>query len=185
MVRVKGSAVTTRIRYVRELYGESGYRKVLDALAPAHRAVIEARVLPHAWVPYDLFIDLNVTIDRLYGAGDLRLCYEMGRYGAEVNLPTLYRIFYRVASPMFIFGKAARLWEVHYDSGRLVPEEEGPGKVRLRVEDFARPHPAHCASVRGWAARSIELSGATLLLQEEARCRTRGDAVCEYRFHWR
>jgi hypothetical protein len=64
--------------------------------------------MPHAWVPFDLFIDVNVEIDRLYGKGDLALCREMGRYGARLNLPTLYRIFYRLGSLGFILRKAAR-----------------------------------------------------------------------------
>ncbi|MCC6554149.1 MAG: hypothetical protein IT372_14180 [Polyangiaceae bacterium] len=184
MSNVKGAAVTARVRFVRERFGEGALADLLGALQPDARAAIEERILPQAWVPYDLYIDLNVAIDRLFGAGDLRLCYELGRYSAEVNLPTLYKLFYRLGTPMFVFEKAARVWRLHYDSGVLVPIEEGPKLVRLRVEDFQRPHRAHCLSVLGWAAKSIELSGGTVLRAEEERCRTRGDRACEHSLRW-
>lgn len=184
MAQVKGSAITTRIKYVRESFGEAGYRRLRDALTEESRGVIEARVMPHEWVPYSAFIDLNVTADKLFGTGDLSLCYQMGRYGAEVNLPTLYRIFYKLGTPHFIFHKAARLWEMHYDSGRLVPLSSGPKSLRIRIEDFESPHRAHCLSVLGWATKSVEMSGADVSTSEENLCRTRGDDACEMSLAW-
>jgi hypothetical protein len=178
MANVKGSAILARLRFIRERYGEAQVQRVLRSLAPAHREILDARVLPQDWVPFDLFVDLNVTADEAFGRGDLALCYEMGRYSAEINLPTLYRLFYRLGNPQFIFRKAARLWRVHYDTGSMVPIEE-PGVLRLRIEGFEPPHRAHCLSVMGWATKSYELSGGVLGEYAEERCRTRGDPACE------
>jgi len=36
----------------------------------------------------------------------------------------------------------------------------------------------------GWHERAIELSGGSEVRVTETRCRTRGDAVCEYRCVW-
>jgi hypothetical protein len=184
MSDVKGAAITARVRYVREHFGEEGYQKLLAALSPEHRERLGGRILPHEWVPFDIFAALAVAIDRLFGKGDLQLCFEMGRYAAEVNLPSLYRIFYRFGSPMFIFRKAARLWEVHYTSGKLIPIEDRPGAIHLEIEAFDTPHRAHCMSVLGWGAKSIELSGGTVKRAEETRCRTRGDEVCSLALEW-
>ena len=115
----------------------------------------------------------------------IALCYEMGRFGAEVNLPTLYRIFYRFGTPLFVLKKASRLWDVHYDSGRLDADQTGDNAVMLTIVEFERPHRAHCLSVLGWATRSIELSGAELTRGEETRCRTRGDSSCTLELAWR
>lgn len=108
---IKGSAITARLRYVRELYGEPAVRTVKDALSPVSRARIEQKVMPHDWVDFEVFIELCTEIDRLYGNGDLALCRKLGRYAAEANLPTLYRIFYTLGSPRFILSRAARVWE--------------------------------------------------------------------------
>ncbi|HEY8431858.1 MAG TPA: hypothetical protein VIL20_25950 [Sandaracinaceae bacterium] len=183
MARVKGSAITSRVRFVRERAGEHAYRAVRAALSPRSRAHLEAGVLPHAWVPFELFVELNQVIDAQLGAGDLALCREMGRYGAQVNLPTLYRIFYRLGSLPFILRKAARLWEVHYDSGRL-EVFAGDGEARLVIADFETPHRAHCLSVLGWAEGAGELSGVRVVDAREVACRTRGDDRCELCLRW-
>jgi len=185
MSNVKGAAITARLRFVQERFGAEALGRVLGAMSPGKRDVIDARVLPQAWVPYDVFVDLNVAIDRVVGAGDLKLCFELGRFSAEVNLPSIYKLFYKLGNPLFIFNKAALLWRVHYDSGVLVPKEDGPKRVRLRIEDFEQPHRAHCLSVLGWAAKSIELSGGIVQRADEERCRTQGDSACELALRWR
>jgi hypothetical protein len=185
MANVKGSAVTARLRYVRERHGEEAVQRLLDQLPAGTRATLEGRVLPQAWVPYEVFVDVNVAVDRIFGKGDLSLCFELGRYAAEVNLPTLYRLFYRFGSPLYIFRRAAQLWSIHYDSGQLAAMEAGSNVARLEIIDFERPHRVHCLSVLGWASRSVELSGGVVLAAEEARCRTRGDETCEMVVAWR
>lgn len=186
-VQVKGSAVTARLRFVRDLYGEPGVKHVKEALEPRHRAAIDRRVMPHDWVPFDLFVGLSTEVDRLYGKGDLELCREMGRFAAKVNLPTLYRIFYALGSPGFIIGRAVRVWDVHYDSGRIsadVERVQRSERALLTLRDFATPHRAHCLSVLGWAERSVELSGGRLVEASETTCRTRGDDACRFVVSW-
>lgn len=183
MGNVKGSAVTSRIRYIREHADEAVYRTIKDQLRPEHRALLDAGVLPHAWVPFELFVDLNVAADATLGTGDLSLCREMGRFGATVTLPTLYRIFLRLGSVGFILRKASRLWSVHYDTGTL-EVDMGDHEARLTIRDLDTPHPAHCASVAGWAEGAGSLTGAKMERAQETRCRTRGAAACVIEVAW-
>lgn len=185
---VKGSAITARTRYVREHHGEEGVRAVKEALAPGHRAVLDGRVMPHEWVPFALFVELCTVIDGLYGAGDLALCREMGRFAARANLPTLYRIFYALGSPEFIMRRAGKVWAVHYSSGRLETtfgDRSGTKVARLSIVDFAEPHLAHCQSVLGWAEESVVLSGGTDVRGAMLSCRAKGDATCELKVEYR
>lgn len=188
-VSVKGSAITARIRWVRDLHGEDGFRRLKQALGPDERKVLEGKILPHEWVPFELFVAVSVELDRIYGKGDLDLCREMGRYAAQVNLPTLYRIFYALGSPGFIVTRAARVWDVHYSSGRLdtqtTKSPDGSETARLRLVGFETPHRAHCNAVLGWCEQSILLSGGKLVSAGETKCRTRGDELCEIVATWR
>jgi hypothetical protein len=184
MSEVKGSAIVARQRFVRERFGEEGYARLLLALDERTRARLSGRVLPHEWVPFEVFVSFIVEADRLFGAGDLRLCYEMGGYAAEVNLHSLYRLFYRLGSPMFFLHKAPRIWDAHYTSGKLTVAEEGPCKGRLDIEGFDEPHQALCQGLLGWAAKAVELSGGHLDQVGERLCRTRGDALCALVIEW-
>ena len=71
------------------------------------------------------------------------------------------------------------------DSGRLAPVQESPSQVRIRVLDYDQPHRAHCLSIKGWAARSVEMSGAVIEAIEEDKCRLWGDSTCEMWLRWR
>lgn len=185
---IKGSAITARMRYVREHHGEDGVRAVREALTPEHRKVLEGRVLPHEWVPFALFTDFCVEIDRRFGKGDMAVCREMGRYAARVNLPTLYRIFYALGSPEFILRRAGKVWAVHYSSGRMettFADKVGMKEVRLAIVDFDGPHVAHCQSVLGWAEESVVLSGGKEARGAMLSCRASGQATCEMKIEYK
>ena len=157
----------------------------LRAAASAQLAsILEAGVEKARWYPFRQFIELNVLIDRLFGRGDLSLVKALGRHGADANLTTIYRLFYKVGTTHWILGRAVRLWSAHYDSGSLEVFTRGPHGAILRIHGFAFPDPAHCLSVAGWCERSIELSGGRSVLLAETRCRTRGDDVCQLEATW-
>lgn len=181
----KGVAVLARLKWVQQVHGDAGFTRFLAALPPSTRDAVDARILPHGWVSFQVFIDVLVTLDGLFGQGDLSLCRELGGWAAAENLPRVFKIFFRFGSPTFIFDRAAKLWSSHYDSGTLVVVDREETAARLVISDFAAPHRAHCLSVLGWAAKSIELSGSEVTYAEEEKCRTRGDEACEMVVRWK
>jgi hypothetical protein len=182
MPSVRGSALLTRVAFVKERYGDEGWKRLFALLKPETRQVLSGRVESRSWHPFDAFVDLNVRADALFGKGDSRLCYEMGVYGADRNMNTIYKVFLQLGSVSFIMGKAAALWSEHYDSGRLVSTSDQRKSHSLRIEGFAQPSCAHCFSVMGWAARCVELTGATLEQQQRTKCRNWRDDACEFAF---
>jgi hypothetical protein len=185
MANVKGTTLTSRMLWVEQHHGVEGVHRLLAALRPATRAVVEGQVLKSNWYPFEAFVDLNVTVDRVFGRGDLGLVKGLGRFGADVNLTTIYRLFYMVGSVNWLIDRAAALWSVNYDSGRLAVDHLDERAAELHVLEFATPHRAHCLSVMGWAERSLELSGARLIESVEPACRVRGHRVCTFRMTWR
>lgn len=184
MANVKGSALSSRILWVQLEHGEAGFNRLLDQVSPDLKATIEMGINKAKWYPFDQFVEMNLVLDRLFGTGDMKLIPELGRYGADANLKTIYRLFYKIGSVHWILGRAVRLWSAHYDSGFLEVATRGPKAAVIRVRGFATPHPAHCLSVLGWAQRSIELSGGKNPMMEETRCRTRGDELCQLDAIW-
>ena len=184
MANVKGSALSSRILWVQLEHGDAGWKRLLHQASPELRSAIEMGVNKAKWYSFELFVELNETLDRLFGQGDRALIRPLGRFGADANLKTIYRLFYKIGSVHWILGRAVRLWSAHYDSGFLEVATRGPKAAVLRVRGFATPHPAHCLAVHGWAERSIELSGGKKVVMEETKCRTRGDELCQYDASW-
>lgn len=181
---VRASAILARLRWIEEHHGHEAKRALLVSIPPTQAAAIMAAVNPTLWVPFPAFIALCEAIDRTYGSGDLQLCRVLGRYAAEVNLPTVYRIFYKLGSVRYIISKASAVWTAHYDSGRASTREIPKG-VAFLVEGFATPHRAHCLSVLGWMEQSATISGATVTSAREVLCRLNGDPRCEFQVEYR
>lgn len=179
MPNVRASGVLARLRWVEEHHGREAKRAVLVSLAPRHATAILAAVNPSIWVPFDAFVALCEAIDRVYGVGDLGLCRMLGRYAADVNLPTIYRIFYKLGSFRYIISKASAVWTTHYDSGRASTRDI-PNGIAFVVQGFSMPHRVHCLSVLGWIEQSAIISGAKVTSAREVKCLTRGDSVCEF-----
>jgi hypothetical protein len=182
---VKGSALASRLLWVRLGHGEAGLERLEAAASDALSPALVNGVAMARWYPFEVFVELNQVIDQLFGKGDLGLVKELGRFGADANLKTVYRLFYKIGTVRWILGRAARLWTAHYDSGRMELVDDRPGSATLEIVDFATPHRIHCLSVAGWAERSVEISGGLEAKVEEDACRARGDERCLLRATWR
>ncbi len=185
MANVKGSALASRLLWLRLNHGEAGIGRLAAVASPGLRVVIGQGVVRAAWYPSALFVELNQRLDELFGKGDLALVRELGRYGADANLTTIYRLFYKVGTVQWILGRASRLWGLHYDSGKMVIKRAGDDAIEMEIAGYAEPHRAHCLSVIGWIERSVELSGGTEVQTEEHACRAIGDPRCRWKLSWR
>ncbi len=184
MGKVKGSIIEARKRFVLDGYGPEAWEETVIQLKPELQKILRAPIRRNAWHPFQLFRDLNHAIDARFGHGDLQLCRRMGYFGADYNLPTLNRVFYRVSSPGFIMRRATHVWSANYDSGSASVEELEKHHVILHIEGFDTPEASHCLSVQGWCERAIELSGANDPVSTMIACRVRGDARCSFECKW-
>ncbi|HVK74304.1 MAG TPA: hypothetical protein VM734_13330 [Kofleriaceae bacterium] len=184
MANVKGSALATRVTWVRLNHGQDGIEQLCEAVSPGLAGAIRDGVAVATWYPFAEFIELNTAIDRLFGQGDGGLIRELGRWGAEANMTTIYRLFYKVGTVRWVMARAARLWYLHYDAGRLSLRELSSGEIELAIEEFPTPSCVHCQAVQGWAERSVELSGGELVKSELHACRLEGSLACRLRARW-
>ncbi len=184
MVNVKGSAFASRIQWVKLNHGQAGLERLEQVATPALCDVLEQGAVMSRWYAFDLFVEINEAIDKTFGKGDLALVKQLGRHGADANLTTIYRLFYKVGTTKWILERASRLWGMHYDSGRLIVRRFPGKEVELEIKDFATPHLVHCQAVHGWAERSLELSGGKNTVVDQIACRGTGDDRCRFRARW-
>jgi hypothetical protein len=149
VANVKGSALTSRVLWVQLQHGNVGWMRVLQQASPELRNSLEMGINKAKWYPFDQFIELNLLLDRLFGKGDMGLIKDLGRYSADANLRTIYRLFYKVGTVHWILGRGVRLWSAHYDSGYAEVATRGPKTAIMRIRGFSTPHPVHCLTVLG------------------------------------
>ncbi len=185
MVKVKGSALASRLRWVQLNHGQAGIETLAAAVSDELGIVIREGALMRQWYDFDRFTELVSAIDKTFGKGDLALVKALGRYSADANLTTIYRLFYKVGTVRWILQRAVRLWNVHYDSGELNVRQEKANVALLNVVNFETPNCLHCKSVLGWAERCVELSGGEKVLATIPKCRNKGEKACTFRLEWR
>lgn len=185
MVHVKGSAIAARLNWVRRHHGEAAVEKVRAAMKQrAAAGKLQFGVAKSDWYPFDLFIDLIETIDRVLGKGDGALYAVIAGQSAEDDMKTIYKVFFKMMKPLFIVKKASQVWRQHYDSGRLVVVREEPGAAELEILDFATPHAVHCESIRGFCLKTLEMTGVRNPAGVHRTCRAKGDARCLFLMTW-
>jgi eukaryotic-like serine/threonine-protein kinase len=176
--------MTSRILWVELGHGANGIDRLLAAVNQPLRRQIVSGFSKAAWYPLEQFVELNEMIDATFGKGDLGLVKPLGRYAADANLTTIYRLFFKVGSVQWILGRAVRLWGAHYDAGYFEVSTRGPRGAVLRLRSFPEPHRVHCLAVAGFIERALELSGGKRPILEESRCCTRGDDYCQFDVTW-
>lgn len=181
---VKGSSIATRVKWVQLNHGQDGIDALRSRAGDELAELLESEIELATWYPLERFIELNVAIDEQYGTGDLAMVKELGRYAAEANLTTVFRMFFKVGTVQWILARAARIWGMHYDSGQLLVREFPDEEVELEIVDFGVPSRVHCLSVQGWAEGAARLTGVKDVVLDEVDCRAKGDARCRFRLNW-
>jgi hypothetical protein len=185
VVKVKGTTLYGRLRYVRTYYGEPALEQVLGSLADADLAKsLRMGAIRSEWYPFPALVSLTEAIDRVCGKGDGSLIRPMAGQIAQDDLSSIYKVFFRVASTAFIVGRASAVWRQYYDAGDLVVLGDQPGKLDLEIRGFPTPHTVHCESVAGWMERCVALTGASSASVSHPECRAAGGRACLFTALW-
>jgi len=167
-VQTTGHVIRSRYIYVRQR-GDEAFQKVLAALGPEARKIMEDGPLETVWYPYKVYVELSETIDRVLGTGDGQLVFEMGSFSCENNLTGIYRVFFRFGNLNFLINRAAKAWHSQYDFGTMTASRDPDNKQRVTLElsDVPEPSRALFLAVKGWVFKAAELSGSELTTAED------------------
>jgi uncharacterized protein (TIGR02265 family) len=183
MAKVKGTAVQSSLRYVRERFGEEALEGLLTALPAADRAPLGS-VLASSWYPMDAFLRFMQEARRQLSAREPDVVRNMGRASADYGVTGVYKVFFKVGSPQFIISRATRVFSSYYDTGRIAVVESRDGRAVVEVSGLEGSAPEFCQRILGWMERTIELAGAKGLRSAHSLCVHRGDAVCRFEGDW-
>jgi predicted hydrocarbon binding protein len=180
----KGITFTHARSYVEGTFGATGWNAVLQHSRPDDRATLGG-IVAVGWYELDLYARLLRSIDSALGRGDLELMAAIGRYGAEKDLNTVYRLFFRLQSPAYAIEKVAEYWRKFHDTGVWTVEREGSGKARGTLRDWGCVDRALCREMMAYMTRVLELVGAKEVRLSHPRCRADGETECFFSLRWK
>lgn len=186
VTRIKGASLLARLEFVSERGGPELLARVFAGLDAADRRVLEGNPLPSSFFPLALNERLDEAIARALGAADPVPVYrELGRASAQKNLQKLHQAFLRGHSPHALLDGFPAVRATYYSDGAASYEPTGETSGVLRVTGASSHSRPDCESTAGYFERALELAGGQGARVALARCRGRGDGLCEFRCEWR
>jgi hypothetical protein len=157
----KGMSVIPTLAFVRERFGEKGYKEWLASLSPSSRALLTGNILPSVWYPLeDVLVGPTQKICELFFKGDAHGAWEVGRFSADYALQGIYRFFVRIGSPGWLVKKATKILPSYYRPVRGVMIDSSTNVARFRIYELAETSGMAEQRIAGWIERGVEISGA-------------------------
>jgi hypothetical protein len=171
---VKGNLVAARSWYVREHYGASALEAIAQAVPPAARALLDDPPLAMSWCSMGDMMDLDRGILDVAMRGDFERMVHFGAAIAKHDLPTLYRVLFKVGTPAFIMRRIGIACSAYIRGSTL--DGETPDANSARVSLVGRPLPRYFCrfGVSGWFRSAVELSGGRRVRVDHVSCRHDG-----------
>ena len=179
----KGVGFAHAKAFAQERWGEDGWKAILEKLRPTDREEIGA-ALPMGWYPLALYARLIQAIDEVQGAGDMALNVQLGRFEAERDLTTIYRIMFRLVNPATVVEKTTDYWRKFHDTGTWEMTRVGSHEIQGVLHGWGVIDHRLCRELVGYFSRLLELVGAEGVIVEHPECRARGFARCFFRARW-
>lgn len=182
-VNVKGTAVRSRLEFLRETLGPDGLKALL-AVFPEEQRWALAAALPASWVPVELVDRLDLEVVRR--GGGLQLAREYGAFSARRNLTNVYQAFLDQAAgdPQQLLENLASLHRSFYDEGGMRLRDQQRGSCRIELDFAGRAARFRCQVSLGFVEEALRMIDAEVLQLQEAGCQTRGEARCAFAVRW-
>lgn len=182
MANVRGVAIASLFKYIREKAGEKSLKEILATRDEQVRKELLS-LKPRDWHPYEKAQVLYRVIDEKIGKGDPNFWVELGKYTAEDNLKWFLKLFLSFATPKKIVKKWPTLYSLYFDEGELQVVKLGDKSATTRLSDIDITHNT-CLIIRGWGELSLEKAGAKNIQIKEVKCIEKGDGYTEWENKW-
>lgn len=182
--RLKGGVFRSHMRWIMDHHGESGLKRVLDAIPKEIATELSGVILATSWYPFEWLIRLDRAIGQAWAPGrEKELIRDLGRYSATINLSTTYKVFNRDTNHEF-FQNSAILHKQFQDFGDVTYEQTGPDSGRMIHRGYPCFSPIFCASALGYYEACLHSHGAVVANIRETECQCRGDSSCTFDMSW-
>lgn len=183
-MHVKGGLLRARFLFVVLNHGADTWTRILAALPEEDRESLK-EIVVDAWYPLatlDL-IDRAIAERLAEGDNEYEVFDRLGEFSATSNLAGPYSSLLNPDIHSFL-SQSALIHHAYQDFGAASYEPLTETTGLLTIQYDTAPSPSFCASGTAYFRHAVELCGARSARVTHTRCRTRGDAVCEFYFTW-
>lgn len=184
-MEVKSTTSIVLQEFVKQRFGDDGFKKWLEALSPEAREVYSKKILTNLWQPLTaIYTDPTVQLCNLFYKGDSRGAYECGVYGADYALKGIYSFFVKVGSPETILKKASSIFQTYFKPSEIKSEILSRNSARLTISNFPEMHVAIEYRIMGYIHKTLEIHGCKNVKDRIIKSILFRQPVSELHFDW-
>ncbi len=171
--------------YIIQEYGDAVWQGLLNRLPPADAKLWREATLEQP-LPFSVFKSgVNALTAELNSVEMLQLS-QMYMHIADRSLSTLYKVFFRLTSPIFVIKNYPRLWEQFFDTGTVTVKNDNRKSATVTFElpeIFLDWLPPACL---GYSQKAVDMAGGSYfaMRQLEKVAQGNGDWKVSYRLSW-
>ena len=158
-MKIKGTAVKTIPGFVKLKYPDL-YNDWINSLPENSNEIMKNPIFATNW-----YSALDAMIYPTQKLGDIlkisheESAWQLGRYSSEILLNSVYKIFLRVANPMFVLGRASNVLSTHYNPAIIKTSKKGRNGAIMKFESFDTKTKLAVYRIAGWVEKTIETTG--------------------------
>jgi hypothetical protein len=179
----KGAVFQSTLNFIGREYGARFSEQVMGRMPPVDRSAIETATAADE-LPFALLVSLWREADRDLAHADAVWMERAGAFSIESSGIQHYAGILRKASPLEFLTQRISLFRLYYHPGNMEVVFHEPGYAVLRLVDFEPCDRLFCRRQTGGLHRALELAGGQGPSVAHVRCRTEGDAFCEWELKW-
>jgi hypothetical protein len=184
-LEAKGTTMEYLPRFVKDKYGEAGYKRFVEKLSPKVKELFTSKIMTSEWYPLeDAVVEPTKAICDLFFAGDSHGAWEIGRFSADYALRGVYKLFIRMHDPLWTTRKAQVVFSNYYRPGEAVLVEANKNSAIIKYAHFPEKSGYVEQRIGGWVERAYEICGVRTRSVKIIKSYSRGDPHIEALFEW-
>jgi hypothetical protein len=181
-MRVKGGLLRARFLFVIMNHNPDMWARILARLPEEDRAAL-AEISVDNWYPLRVLDAVDRSIASEVGGEAEEVFDNLGEFSATSSLSAAYSSLLNPDIHSFL-SQSALIHHAYQDFGSASygPLSETSGLLTIKYDQA--PPVSFCVSGAAYFRHAVELCGARSARTTHTRCRSRGDAVCEFYITW-
>jgi hypothetical protein len=179
---IKGTTMIEVVKFLR-----SRKKEAAPLVPPRLQHYLQSRLLSTSWHPEEDYLELMRVVVKLYKPENpsLTIWEEVARRTNAAYFEGPYKAFVYPGDVARSVGSFPDLWRLRHDTGVGTVIQEGKGRARVELRDYALVANEGCLLVQGTLWGLLEYSGAQGAALVHSRCRARGEPICEWKATWK
>lgn len=158
---IKGTSVKSTYNFVNKTHSAQE-QLWLDSLPETSRELMTSAVMSTQWYPIidGMITPVQKIADLFYDGDENRTAYEVGKFSAIEGLKGVYKIFVKMASPIFVLKRSPRIFNTYYSDVNFEILESDSNKAVFLVKGFKKVHESIFSRIDGWIEETLRIIGA-------------------------